>query len=155
MDWKNSLLRLGRLNSMCTENIESLRKCKNKTEAIKLYKKTIDWALEHNYPNIEIIRAEFGNCQSDGIFVGEVFNGELLNESQVYVFHECKGTIKVGLNPNQCIIPMLYFANNCDISVEGIDSNRVRPDIIPCYIFGENNVFTKNDKNATFKIYKT
>lgn len=154
MTWKDLLLRYGKLNSMCKENIDALKNCETKHDSIDLYKKTIDWALERNFPNLAILRKEFMDCQDDGIFIDHTFNGETLNEHQVYVFHNCKGTIKVGLNTNKSIIPMLYFANNCEMTVVGTNAIRVRPDIIPCYIFGENNIEAENDINAIFRIYR-
>ena len=154
MTWKDSLLRYGKLNSMCAENIEALKECETKSDAILLYKKTIDWALERNYPTLEILRSEFADCQDDGLFIDHIFNGETLNENQVYVFHNCKGTIKVGLNTDKAIIPMLYFANNCEMRIEGINAMRVMPDIIPCYVFGDNSIAAENDINAIFRIHR-
>ena len=154
MTWKDSLLRYGKLNSMCAENIEALKECETKSDAIQLYKKTIDWALERNYPSLEILRSEFADCQGDGLFIDHIFNGETLNENQVYVFHNCKGTIKVGLNTDKAIIPMLYFANNCEMTIEGINAMRVMPDIIPCYVFGDNSIAAENDINAIFRIHR-
>lgn len=154
MTWKESLLRYGKLNSMCTENVSALKACESKSEAIQLYKKTIDWALERNYPSIEILRSEFSDSKQDGVFIDHTFNGEILNEHQVYIFHNCKGIIRVGLNTDKAIIPMLYFANGCEMRIEGINAMRVRPDIIPCYIFGENNIDAENDINAIFRIHR-
>ena len=53
--WKEYLLRQARLHSMCTENLEGLRACETKADAVALYKKTIDWALEKNYPPVNFI----------------------------------------------------------------------------------------------------
>jgi hypothetical protein len=154
MTWKDTLLRYGKLNSMCAENIDALKKCEAKSDAIQLYKKTIDWALERNYPNLEILRSEFANCQDEGLFIDHTFNGETLNEHQDYIFHNCKGTIKVGLNVEKAIIPMLYFANGCEMKVEGTNAMRVRPDVVPCYVFGDNRIEAQNDINAIFRIYR-
>lgn len=154
MTWRDSLLRYGKLNSMCAENISALKDCESKSDAIKLYKKTIDWALERNYPGIDILRSEFANSHNDGLFIDHTFYGEVLNEQQVYIFHNCKGVIKVGLNSEKAIIPMLYFANGCDIKVESINAMRIMPDIVPCYVFGDNSVIAENDINAIFRIYR-
>ena len=154
MTWQESLLRYGKLNSMCAENISALKKCKTKADAVKLYKKTIDWALERGYPTLDFLRQEFSENQNEGLFIDHTFNGEILNEQQVYIFHNCKGTIKVGLNPDKAIIPMLYFANGCDMKVESIDGVRILPDLIPLYIFGGNKIIAGNDRNAHFRIYR-
>lgn len=130
---------------MCTENIDALRVCETKADAIALYKKTIDWALEKNYPPVNFIRNEFGDCEDLGIFIDKTFNGELLNEHQCYVFHNCRGHIAVDINIEKKIIPMLYFANGCNISVSCVSEIRV-----PLYIFGESNI----QANDTFRIYR-
>lgn len=154
MTWKDILIRYGKLSSMCAENIDALKDCETKSDAVQLYKKTIDWAIERNYPTLEILRSEFANCQNDGLYIDHTFNGETLNENQVYIFHNCKGTIHTGLNADKAIIPMLYFANGCEMKIEGINALRVMPDIIPCYIFGENCILAENDINAIFRIYR-
>ena len=154
MTWKDTLLRNGKLNSMCAENIAALKDCNTKSDAIKLYKKTIDWALERNYPSLDILREEFSQSQDDGLYIDHTFNGELLNEQQVYIFHNCKGTIKVGLNVEKATIPMLYFANNCEMTVQGINAIRIMPDIVPCYVFGYNKIIALSDINAIFRIHK-
>ena len=143
--WKEYLLRQARLNSMCTENIDALKACETKADAIALYKKTIDWALEKNYPPVNFIRNEFGDCEDLGIFVDKTFYGEVLNEHQCYVFHNCRGHIAVDINIEKKIIPMLYFANGCNISVSCVSEIRV-----PLYIFGENNIHADD----TFRIYR-
>ena len=154
MTWKDTLLRYGKLNSMCAENIDALKECETKSDAIQLYKKTIDWALERNYPNLEILRSDFSNYENEGLFIDHTFNGEILNEHQVYIFHNCKGTIKVGLNTDKAIIPMLYFANGCEMIIEGTNAMRVMPDIVPCYVFGYNDITTHSDINAIFRVHR-
>lgn len=131
---------------MCLDNLDALRACQTKAEAINLYKKTIDWALERNYPSVNFIRNEFGDFEDMGIFVDKEFHGELLDEHQCYVFHNCRGNIKVDLNVEKKIIPMLYFANNCDVSVSRCDT----PITVPLYIFGDNII----EADETFRIYK-
>lgn len=143
--WKEYLLRQARLESMCTENIDALRVCETKADAVALYKKTIDWALEKNYPPVNFIRSEFGDCEDLGIFIDKTFYGEILNEHQCYVFHNCRGHVSVDINLEKKIIPMLYFANGCNISVSCASQIKV-----PLYIFGENNI----EADDTFRIYR-
>lgn len=152
--WKEYLLRLGSLESMCTENMEALRACETKAEAVSLYKKTVDWALEKNYPSVNFIRNEFGDCEDQGIFIDRVFNGELLNEHQCYVFHNCRGRITVDINVSLKIIPMLYFANGCDLAVERAKGSHTLPIRVPLYIFGDNHVVAEDDNGVTFKKYQ-
>lgn len=152
--WKEYLLRQARLHSMCTENLEGLRACETKADAVALYKKTIDWALEENYPPVNFIRNEFGDCEDQGIFIDRVFNGELLNEHQCYVFHNCRGHIAVDINIPLKIIPMLYFANGCDLSISRADTPHTLPIRVPLYIFGENNISAEDNDDVTFKKYQ-
>ena len=152
--WKSHLQRLAREKGMCADNRAYLNACENKEDAIRLYKQTIDWALENEYPDIEFLRKEFSNCQGEGIFVDQHFNGQPLSEHQVYVFHHCTGTIRVGLNLAKKIIPMCYFANNCDMTILGFDCEKPFPDRVPLYIFGENNVVAKNTSTTEFRVYR-
>lgn len=138
---------------MCTENIDALRAVQSKAEAVALYKKTIDWALEKNYPPVNFIRNEFGDCEDQGVFIDKVFNGELLNEHQCYVFHNCRGHITVDIDIPLKIIPMLYFANGCNISVTRANTPHTLPIRVPLYIFGDNSITAENDDDVTFKKY--
>lgn len=148
--WKEYLLRQARLNSMCTENIDALRACETKDDAVALYKKTIDWALEKNYPPVNFIRNEFGDCENLGVYIDRTFNGELLNDHQCYVFHNCKGHITVDLNVEKKIIPMLYFANGCNISVTRADAPHTLPIRVPLYIYGANRIEAQDSSDITF-----
>lgn len=151
---KEYLLRQARLHSMCTENIESLKACKTKADAIALYKKTIDWALEKNFPPVNFIRNEFGDCEDLGIYIDRTFNGEILNEHQCYVFHNCRGHITVDINFSKKVIPMLYFANGCDLSIGRANTPHTLPIRVPLYIFGENMIAAENNDDITFKTYR-
>ena len=154
MNWKAYLQRQARLHRMCEDNRAYLSACETKSDAIRLYKQTIDWALEKGYPDLDFIKKEFSNCEGDGFYVCHHFNGEVLNEHQVYVFHNCTGTIRVGLNFAKKIIPMLYFANNCDMTILGIEGERLFPDRVPLYIFGDNKIDATNSDTMEVRIYK-
>lgn len=152
--WKAYLQRQARLHSMCEDNRAYLSACETKEDAIRLYKQTIDWALEEDYPSLDFLRQEFSNQESQGLFVDRTFNGEVLNEHQVYVFHNCKGVIRVGLNLAKKIIPMCYFANGCDMTILGVEGERVFPDRVPLYIFGDNKLDAKNSQTMEIRIFK-
>lgn len=153
-NWKPYLQRLAREHKMCADNRAYLNACETKEDAVRLYKQTIDWALEEEYPDIDFIRKEFANQERDGIYVCHHFDGDILNEQQVYVFHNCTGTIRVGLNLAKKIIPMCYFANNCDMTILGVDGERIFPDRVPLYIFGDNNINASNSNTMEVRIYK-
>lgn len=136
--WKRQLRHEASLHHMCEENRSALEGVETKSDAIELYKKTIDWALEEGYPSLDVIRRDFSDCEVAGVFVGKHFNGELLDQQAVYIFHECTGTIRTGLNIPKRIIPMLYFANGCDMSVRGIKGSGLSVRV-PLYVFGRDN----------------
>ncbi len=151
--WKKQLRREASVHHMCAENRTLLDSAGSKKDAIELYKRTIDWALEENYPDIDTIRTFFSDCGSEGIFVDKHFSGDLLIDQQVYVFHNCTGVIRVGLNAKKRIIPMLYFANGCQMTVKPC-----RPSVsdvrVPLYIFGDNRISTEKSEDVVFKTYK-
>jgi len=151
--WKKQLRREASAHHMCEENRKALDSVESKSDAIKLYKRTIDWALEENYPNLETLRRSFSDCEADGIFVDKHFSGDILIDQQVYVFHNCTGVIRVGLNVQKRIIPMLYFANGCQMTIKPIGSSSL--DVrVPLYLFGENVVNAKGSEDVVFKTYK-
>lgn len=153
-NWKLYLQRLAREHKMCADNRAYLSACETKEDAIRLYKQTIDWALEEGYPDLDFLRKEFGNNQGEGMFVDHHFTGQPLSEHQVYVFHHCTGTIRVGLNLAKKIIPMCYFANNCDMTILGVENeDGFAPDRVPLYIFGENNIIANTTPTTEFRVY--
>lgn len=140
---------------MCEENRDALSSLQTKAEAVELYKKTIDWALEEGYPCFDTLRREFSDCEEYGVFVGRHFNGELFTDQQTYVFHQCSGEIRVGLNLRKRIIPMLYFANGCNMVVKSAGTSPTPfPIRVPCYIFGQNRVNVENSEDLECRTYK-
>ena len=154
MNWKTHLHHLARKHNMCADNRAYLSACETKEDAIRLYKQTIDWALEEGYPDLDFLRKEFGNCQGEGIFIDHHFENDILNEHQAYVFHHCTGTIRVGLNLAKKIIPMCYFANGCDMTILGVEEDKDYPDRVPLYIFGENKIDASNSPTMEVRIYQ-
>lgn len=152
-DWKRQIRREASAHGMCRENRDALESIESKKEAIALYKKTIDWALEEGYPSYETLSHHFSDCEDMGIYVNKYFNGEILNEHSVYVFHHCSGIVRTGLNVNKRIIPMMYFANGCDMKI--LPSGRNNLDVrVPLYVFGDNGVLSVPSESVTFKVYK-
>ena len=140
------------MHHMCSENRQSLENVDSIGDAITLYKKTIDWALEEGYPNIMTLRSFFSDCGDYGVYIDRDFHGELLNQHQVYVFHNCTGTVRTGLNIEKKIIPMMYFANGCDMNVRGIRGSNTQARV-PLYVFGENRVAGEMSDDGQCKIY--
>ena len=154
-EWHNILRREASAHHMCAENRHALDCADTEAEAIALYIKTIDWALEEGYPSIEVLRRYFTDCEEYGIFVDKVFHGELLDDRQVYVFHHCKGTIRTGLNIPRRRIPMLYFANGCEMSLLAkAQPLSIKPSMVPLYVFGENHISTESDQEyVTWRVF--
>lgn len=149
---KRQLRREASAHGMCQENRDALVSIETVEDAVALYKKTIDWALEEGYPNFATLQRYFSHCGDLGVFVGREFHGDILNDQQVYVFHNCTGTIRVGLNVDKRIIPMLYFANGCDMTIKPTPVNgNVR---VPLYVFGSNLIKPSAAGGAIYKLYK-
>jgi len=150
--WKRQLRREASVHHMCGENRTALEGVDTLNEAISLYKKTIDWALEEGYPNMGTLRRYFSHCDEFGVYIDKEFHGEVLTQQQVYVFHNCTGTIRTGLNVGKAIIPMLYFANGCDMNVRGIPGSNTQARV-PLYVFGDNRVAGEQSDDIICKTY--
>lgn len=117
---------------------------------IDYYVQNPDWAIERGFPCIELLRREFSDIEDKGVFVGKTFDGEVFDKLQVYIFHDCKGTIKVAMDYENAVIPMLYFANGCNIRVECEQKND--PAInVPLYIAEDCKVVGAKTDNCNFK----
>lgn len=154
-EWKKCLRREASAHHMCEEYRRALADSDSKVSAIALYKKMVDWALEEGYPDLAILREYFSDCEAAGIFIDKQFNGEVLDDQQVYVFHHCSGKVRTGLNVEKRIIPMLYFANGCDMQIESCNKEPfVAPVRVPLYIFGENVVWSEESPKISCITYK-
>lgn len=153
-EWIRQLRREASAHGMCKENRDALSSVESLEDAIDLYKKTIDWALEEGYPNFGTLQRYFSGCSKYGVFIDRDFHGELLNEQQVYVFHHCTGWIRTGINTEKRIIPMLYFANSCDMTLRSGGSTDIENVRVPLYVFGRNLVKIDASGNVVFKTYK-
>lgn len=112
------LLELGEQKGMCRENLMALGRCREKESALNLYFRTIDWALENDYPGYAFILEHFTDMESSGLFVNRSMESEEIR-NQVAVFHHCSGTIKAGLDVENAVIPMIYLASGTSLTIEG------------------------------------
>lgn len=151
--WKTLLRREASAHRMCAEYRVALDAVETKSEAIALYKKCIDWALEEGYPALPLIRSLFRDCEKEGIFIDKEFHGEVLDSQQVYVFHNCTGVIRTGLNVKAQIIPMLYFANGCNMSVRSAGASH-RATRVPLYVFGKNRILGEKSDDIVCTTYE-
>lgn len=150
-EWKRPALADIKIHNVCAEYAALVSRASSKVDVLALYKRGIDWCLENDSPSPALLRQYKDDCEINGIFLDREFHGETLNDSQVYVFHHCSGTIRVGLNARKRIIPMLYFANGCSMTVEGDSPISVR---VPIYIFGNNNIKAEATESFEPVIYR-
>lgn len=134
------------LKRLCSEDVEKL---------VDYYLEIPDWCMERDFPDMETLTEHFSRCEDRGIYVNRHFEGELLNDLQTYIFHNCTGTIKTALNVEKKIAPMFYFANGCKMQVIGTgDAEPRRQTFIPLYVFGRNRIEAKDNNYVLFRKYK-
>lgn len=155
---KEYLLRQASAKNICDPGYEKMLAC-DIDGLVDYYIAHPDWCLERNYPTLAFLKQNFSNIEDKGVFIGRTFHGELLKERQTYIFHGCKGTIKVGLNVEMAIIPMLYLANGCRLRIIGVGDIKPKKakdrSIVPIYTFGKNDVSTRKNKYVEFTHYKS
>lgn len=153
MDKKESLMHGARTNGICLDGYNVMRSA-NTEALIDYYVQNPDWCMKRSYPPLDEMRnfVDIETRTAHGIFIDHRFDGELLDQHQAYIFHNCTGTVRVALNLEKKIIPMLYFANGCNMTVECTQSNAF-PIRVPLYIFGENTVIAKDNNNAIYRRY--
>lgn len=143
---KEDLMLEARNGGICVEGYETMRSC-NREQLIDYYIQNPDWCLERNFPDLQTLATKFADIEDKGVYINAHFDNPILDNLQVYIFHNCKGRIRVRLNTELKLIPMLYFANNCDMVIECDDNISV-----PLYIFGKNDIIVNN--TCAFKFYK-
>ncbi len=123
-----------------------------KDEAIDFYLECPDWCIERGFPSLETLRREFSDIEDKGVFVDRTFDGETFDKLQAYIFHNCCGKIKVAMDYDNAVIPMLYFANGCNICVECEQKND--PAInVPLYIAEGSKVSHGKSDGCIFKCH--
>lgn len=152
---KDILINTAHAKGICAEGYKQMLGSTDANAMVDYYVHNPDWCLERDFPTLPILSEQFANCEDKGVFVNKTFHGEVLNDLQTYIFHNCKGTIKVGLNVEKAIIPMLYLANGCRLRIVGIGEAVTKtPSVVPVYVFGKNDYSAKDNKYVNFSIYK-
>lgn len=156
-DLKDQLIEGAITKDVCDKGLSRM-KASTVDALIDYYLEMPDWCLERDFPSLDFLRENFTGIEDKGVFVDKTFKGELLIDKQVYVFHNCKGTIKVGLNVDKALIPMLYIANGCKLKIQGVGEliprkkdNRA---MVPIYSFGKNDVSAKDNNWVKFIHYR-
>lgn len=150
MQLKETLMEDARRGGICAEGYGQMRGY-DRDGLIGYYLECPDWCLERGFPRLEMLRREFGDIGDRGVYVGRTFNGEVFSEKQVYVFHNCRGTILVAMDYEGAVIPMLYFANGCDITVSCEQENEPAI-VVPIYTTddADNMVLAEDSENCVF-----
>lgn len=151
-DLRDQLIDMAHAKGICSDGFKHMLESPDIDALVKYYIANPDWCLERDFPSLSFLREHFADIGNKGIFVDKEFNGELINDKQVYIFHHCKGTIKVGLNVEKAIIPMLYFANGCQMQIEGVGESLHKAKI-PIYSFGRNSLSANANDHTEFRIY--
>lgn len=152
---KEKLINIADAKGICAEGHKTLLECADKDALVDYYVQNPDWCLECDFPTLQMLRDHFSDAGKMGVYVDHTFHGEVLNNLQTYIFHNCKGTIKVGLNVEKQLTPMLYLANGCRLRIVGDgDTEFVKCRTqIPIYTFGKNDLSARDNKFVTFKVY--
>lgn len=149
MQLKETLMEDARRGGICAEGYELMRGY-DREELIDYYVQNPDWSIERGFPSIKLLRREFSGIEDKGVYVGRTFDGEVFDKLQAYIFHDCKGTIRVAMDYDNAVIPMLYFANGCRMRVDCEQKND--PAInVPLYIAEDCKVVGAKTDNCNFK----
>jgi len=154
---KERLMADARVKGICGHGYEKMR-MSDIDGLVDYYLEVPDWGMERDFPSLRFLKDHFSQMEDRGVYVCRTFHGELLNDLQTYVFHHCKGTIKVGLNVGNKIIPMLYLANGCKMRIVGVGESynkfKTKPSVVPLYIFGNNDVSARDNRHVVFRQFK-
>lgn len=151
---KETLMENARHAGICADGYGLMRGY-DRDGLIGYYVSNPDWCLERGYPTLELLHQEFSSIEDQGVFVGRTFDGEVFDKLQTYIFHNCKGEIKVAMDYENAVIPMLYFANGCNMTVS-CEQKNIPAISVPLYVTNEGNNIVNHEDNesCTFKVHK-
>lgn len=145
---KEALMQTAKTQGICAEGYGLMRGY-DRDGLIAYYLASPDWCVERGFPSLEVLRREFSDIEDKGVYVDKTFNGEVFDKLQVYIFHNCKGTINVAMDYDNAVIPMLYFANSCDMTVSCVQENSsaIR---VPLYLADDCKIECAKTDNCVF-----
>jgi hypothetical protein len=150
---QETLMHEARVKGICIDGFKEMRNLQDKSRLVGYYMKTLDWSLERDFPTLAFLRENFKDQEGNGVYIDKKFHGEEFSSLQAYVFHSCSGVIKVAMDYKNAVIPMLYFANDCHMTVI-CEQENLRPIRVPLYVYGDNTVVATNNDNVAFIVYK-
>lgn len=138
-----------REGGICAEGYAQMR-AYNRDELIDFYVENPDWCMERVFPSLRLLRREFSDIEEKGVYVDRKFEGEVFDGLQTYIFHRCEGWIRVAMDYEKAVIPMLYFANRCKMRI--VCEQKNDPAInVPLYIAEDCKVVGAKTDNCVFK----
>jgi hypothetical protein len=155
------LLSEAKTKSVCVDGYKTIAEAKDKESLVSYFLGILDWSLERGFPSMNTVRKYFTDCEHLGIFVDkEISPDMLLINRQIYVFFHCTGLANVGFNYQSSLIPMLYFAEGCDMEVERLQERKKcelrHPAIrVPLYDFGDNKLTFRSSEKVHFIHFKS
>lgn len=149
MQLKETLMNDARRGGICAEGYGLMRGY-DREGLIDYYLAHLTWGMKRGFPSLELLHREFSDIEDKGVFVGKTFDGEVFDKLQTYIFHDCKGTIRVAMDYDNAVIPMLYFANGCNIRV-GCEQENEPAIAVPLYIAEDCKVVGAKSENCVFK----
>lgn len=162
---KEYFIEVCRQGGICDEGMTRVSGAPDFRALVDYYIANPDWAMERNIPNLDMLRnlsAEHG-LEDMGIFVDREFCGEILDKRLVYIFHHCRGTVKVRFNYADALMPMLYVCNGSRLRIAGAPpacedvkiGKQLRRMECPVYVFGCNDVSAHSNKWVKFNRYNS
>lgn len=120
--------------SLCANYRNPLERCETPSQALRLYKNCISWALQERYPTKEDLLAFTSKetLAENGVFIDTEFNGERIDSHICCVFLNCSGRISTGLNVEKAVIPMIYLSDGSKLHIE-VDDTLLRPIPVELY----------------------
>lgn len=132
---KETLMDDAHIKGICKEGYKRILDS-DMDKMIEFYLESPDWCLERSFPDLETLSEAFAKYEDKGVYINKVFHGETFSHLQAYIFHNCKGTIRVAMDYERAVIPMLYFANGCNLTVSCTQRNNP-PIRVPLYVTDE------------------
>lgn len=148
---REELMHSARSAGICAEGYSQMRGY-DRDGLVSYYVENPDWCIERGFPSLETLCREFSDIEDKGVFVGKTFDGEVFDKLQAYIFHDCKGTIKVAMDYENAVIPMLYFANGCNIRVVCEQDNKPVI-VIPLYVSEDSSVSRGDSYGCIFRYH--
>lgn len=154
---KSILLREAEEAGICREGRQRLSDCSTTGDLLDFYTGNPEWCIERNFPTPATLMwmwAHMGEeMERHGVYYRRRFDGEALTGRQAYVLLGCSGTVRTGLDAEKGLIPMFYFADGCDMAVEGAYPRALLASRVPLYVAQGCHVEARDGNGARFVKY--